>query len=135
MIEIGTLPIKFNAICADGHEISDRLFDKARAQCREAEAEIARSPHRGAGFAILHEGEEGRWLLLHWWLDGGICARKLWQADLTADANFEDAAPHLFACVWELALIEFERRAWIETAMSNKPVSDYIARSFSGEHV
>ncbi|MBS9721683.1 hypothetical protein JYU29_13420 [Tianweitania sp. BSSL-BM11] len=134
-MQVGPTAIKLNAICADAAAIDDAVFDKAKAQIIEAEPEMSGMPHLGAGFAILHEGEEGRWLLLHWWQPGGICARKLWRADLHPDAMFEEAAPHLFACVWELALIDFERRAWMETAMSHKSISDYIATRFSGDTV
>lgn len=35
----------------------------------------------------------------------------------------------LMACVWELGIIDFERRAWMETAMAGKPVTDYLART------
>ncbi|GHD17136.1 hypothetical protein ACFOEZ_14410 [Tianweitania populi] len=135
VMRVGSMSIKVNAICADGKAIDDGVLNKAKARIIDAEPEMMRTPQLGAGFAILHEGEEGRWLLLHWWLGGGICARKLWRADLAPDAEFEDAPPHLFACVWELAIIDFERCAWTETAMSHKPVSDYIARRFSGETV
>lgn len=135
VMKVGSMSIKVNAICADGKTIDDVVLDRAKARILQAEPNMMRTSQLGAGFAILHEGEEGRWLLLHWWLGGGICARKLWRADLPADAEFEDAAADLFACVWELAIIDFERRAWTETAMSHKPVSDYIARRFSGETV
>ena len=135
LMQVGSMFIKVNAICADGKAIDDAVLAEAKAKILEAEPDMVRTPQLGAGFAILHEGEEGRWLLLHWWLGGGICARKLWRADLAPDAEFEDAPVHLFACVWELAIIDFERRAWTETAMSQKPVSDYIARRFSGETV
>lgn len=135
MVAIGPVSVKLNAICADGATIGDEVFEAAIAKMRSAENEIAHTPHQGAGFAILHEGEEARWLLLHWWVKGGIAARKLWRADRSPDGRFVEADPLLMACVWELGLIDFERRAWMNTAMSGKTVSDYTEERFSGEYV
>ncbi len=135
IVTVGPVAIKLNAICAEGAGIGDAVFDAATAKLRSTENEIVRTPHLGAGFAILHEGDEGRWLLLHWWVSGGIATRKLWRADLVPNAHFVEADPLLMACVWELGLIDFERRAWINTAMSGKAVSDYTEERFSGEYV
>lgn len=30
------------------------------------------------------------------------------------------------ACAYELVPIDFERRAWVSTVMSGKPMSDYL---------
>lgn len=135
LLHIGAVSIKLNAICADGKDITDAVFDTAKAKIDSARDEVERTPHEGAGFAILHEGDEGRWLLLHWWVAGGIATQKLWRADLADGAPFIDADPLLMACVWELGLIDFERRAWIDTAMAGKTVSDYTEERFSGEYV
>ncbi len=122
-------------ISATGAEIDETIFQDAKAQILSAEVEIERTQHQGAGFAVLHEGDEGRWLLLHWWVSGGIATRRLWRSDLVTDAQFLEADPLLMACVWELGLIDFERRSWMRTAMSGKPVSDYIEDRFSGDYI
>jgi uncharacterized protein involved in tolerance to divalent cations len=135
LLSAGPVAIKLNAIFAENRQIDDAVFDAAKAKIAQTKAEIERTPHQGAGFAILHEGEEGRWPMLHWWVAGGIATQKLWRADLAPGALFVDADPLLMACVWELGLIDFERRAWIDTVMSGKTVSDYTERRFSGEYV
>ena len=135
LMTVGPVTLKINAICADGARIEDGTFEKAKARILTTREEMLRTPQQGAGFAILHEGEGARWLLLHWWVAGGISARKLWRADLAPDTPFMEADPLLFACVWELGLIDFERRAWMQTAMSGKAVSDYTEERFSGEYV
>jgi len=135
LVEAGPVTVKLDAICADGAQIDADTFAAAEAVIRAAAGTMAATDHRGAGFAILHEGEEGRWLLLHWWLGGGIATRLLWRADLVPHAAFVEADPLLMACVWELGVIDFERRAWMRTVMSGRPVSDYIDDRFSGETV
>ncbi len=128
------MQIKFNMISATGAEINETIFKRAKARILTARVEIERTPHQGAGFAVLHEGDEGRWLLLHWWVAGGIATRRLWRSDLVPNGQFVEADPLLMACVWELELIDFERRAWMRTAMAGKPVSEYTADRFSGEY-
>lgn len=135
LVEVRPVAIKLNAICAEGAAIDADILARAGKVIAGAAGTIAGTDHRGAGFAIVHEGEEGRWLLLHWWLGGGIAARLLWRADRVPGAAFVEADPLLMACVWELGLIDFERRAWMRTVMSGRPVSDYIADRFSGETV
>lgn len=135
LVTVGPVAVKLSAIFAEGKKISEAVFEAAKGKIAEAKGEIERTPHQGAGFAILHEGEEGRWLMLHWWVAGGIATQKLWRADLAPGTPFIEADPLLMACVWELGLIDFERRAWIDTVMSGKTVSDYIERRFSGEYV
>lgn len=132
LVQAGPATIKLNTICADGAHVDADTLARAGAVIASAAGEIAATDHRGAGFAVLHEGEQGRWLLLHWWLAGGIAARKLWRADLVPHSPFVEAAPHLMACVWELGVIDFERRAWMRTAMSGKPVPAYIDDRFCG---
>jgi len=135
LAEAGPVPAKLNAICPDGTDIDADTVAGARARIEATDEEIAGTAHLGAGFAVLHEGEAGRWLLLHWWLEGGIAARKLWRADLFPGSEFRGVDPLLMACVWELGVIDFERRAWMRTAMSGKPVSDYIEDRFAEDSV
>jgi len=81
------------------------------------------------GFVILHEGELGDWLLCHWWAHGDILCQRLFLG-APGGAAFEpvDHRP-LMACVWEMGIIEAERRAWIETMMTGTPAPDaYLAR-------
>lgn len=126
VVDCGPLKIKLNIIQANSaHPVSAALIDKVREKIGSVSLRIP-AEHRDAGFAVLHQGEEAVWLLLHWWLDGGITTRILWRAPLNGAVNFIDADPLLMACVWELSVIDFERRAWMKTAMAGQPVSSYL---------
>lgn len=100
-----------------GHE----LTDAAHAVLDAGAGEVAETDHQGLGFTILHRGEEGIWLLLHWWLKGSILGQLLWRADLAGHPEFQRRDRPLMACVWELALIDHERRCWTHTMMTVKP--------------
>ena len=82
----------------------------------------------GLGFVILHEGLQGTWLLLHWWAHGDILCGRLLRAE-PGGAVFapQDDRP-LLACVWELVVIDHERRAWVRAMMREAPDSGaYLA--------
>lgn len=89
----------------------------ARNHVRTRLGEAAGYNHYQVGFVILHQGVAGNWLLLHWWADNDICCRVLSRAPLELPERFEIHAGAVMACVWELAVIEFERRAWIEKVL------------------
>jgi hypothetical protein len=130
MIECGPAAIKLSVISADGGVPAPETFAAARNVIAAEAATLEATPHLGAGFAILHRGEEANWLLLLWWTFGATAARKLWRAELDDDsASFAPVDPIYMACVWELGIIDFERRAWMATAMSGSPLSEYLAHT------
>lgn len=74
--------------------------------------------HYHQGFVILHQGVQENWLVWYWWAFDNICSQVL--------ANSSDKDPETFhayhgpitACIWEMMIVEFERRAWIENVLS-----------------
>ena len=127
IIECGPAAIKLSVISVDSMPPAARIFAAARDVIAAEGPALEATPYVGAGFAILHRGEEANWLLLLWWTEGGTATRKLWRGDLDDGGRFMAVDPLYMACVWELGVIDFERRAWMETAMSGRPVSDYLA--------
>ena len=106
-------------------EFGEDVLEAAISMLRQAGAP---KPNFGAGFAVLHRGEEAWWLLMHWWLPGGIASHGLWRADLgMTPPDFSPVPPGPMACVWELGVIDFERRAFMATAMAGAPLADYFA--------
>jgi hypothetical protein len=130
VVDCGGVAIKLSIIHAYGGDLSAAILNKARLVIQDTASAIAATDHDGAGFAILHEGTAGRWLLLHWWTRGGVATHMMWRADLTPDSDFEKVDPLTMACVWELSVIDFERRAWMATAMSGKSVAEYLALTY-----
>ena len=85
--------------------------------------------HFDVGYAIVHEGEEAHWLLFNWWIRGGICCSLVSRAAKEPASPFEPADRPYMACVWEGIAIEYERRAWVETALSTgADIGAYIDR-------
>jgi hypothetical protein len=130
IIACGPAVIKLSVISFDGAKPAAETFAAARQVIAAEAPALEATPHLGAGFAILHRGEEANWLLLLWWTDDGTVTRKLWRGDLDDGVTFAPVDPVYMACVWELGVIDFETRAWIRTAMAGKPLSAYLADTF-----
>ncbi|WP_242184579.1 hypothetical protein [Saccharopolyspora soli] len=114
LVVAGEWRLKLYAISADGQGVPEQLRDGA--------VETARShlpAGSGCGFLIVHRGEDATWLLVHWW-QGDILCQHLLRAGGTA-GGFEPAEDHLFACVWELHVIDHERRSWAINGLDGSP--------------
>jgi len=95
------------------------------------------TPERyGVGFLIIHQGQDRNWILLDWWFDQEILKQKLFSSPVGAADQITPAEPDLLACTWELAVLGFERQAWLETVLNNPNGPDldaYLAKQFSGD--
>lgn len=86
----------------------------------------------GAAFAIAHDARFPI-ALIYWWQDENELRSKIYAgADLD---HLELTDPTAFGCVWELGIVEFERRAWIADVIGNPGGPDldrYLSRRFEG---
>ena len=124
----GGAALKLYGIDVEGQALAPYLVEEMHALLSE------NSPGEGrAGFVILHRGEEAVWLLLHWWMDGGILAERLWRRPLAGEGagGFQPVDRPLMACVWELVPIAFERDAYVATLMSGGSLGDYLSRTLA----
>jgi hypothetical protein len=84
--------------------------------------------HHNVAFVIFHQGKRANWLLTHWWIHHDICCHIVSSSPLDDPLRFARATGPVMACVWELIVIDFERRAWISRALGSKPdVGKYLA--------
>jgi hypothetical protein len=89
----------------------------------------------GAGFVIVHEGQDARWLLIDWWGHESVLHHLLFMASLDGEPEFIDPPPDLCACVWELPIIAFERTAWVEAVLGATPpgLHAYMEQRLKGQ--
>ena len=77
----------------------------------------AEGDDNGLGFVIIHPGDLGVSVLVHWWIQGSVLCqhirRTLWGANIPMDT----ASRPVIACVWELGLINAEQAIWRDTMM------------------
>ncbi|WP_182086650.1 hypothetical protein [Aureimonas sp. ME7] len=122
--------LKLYSIRAGEGPIDPVLFD-------DAERVVSGSAPTDApvGSVVLHRGEEAVWLLLLWWMPGGILAERLWRRPLDGATGFEPVERPLMACVWELSVIGFERDAYVATVMAGGTQNAYLDRTLpEGEY-
>lgn len=75
--------------------------------------------HYELGFAILHAGKLGNWLLMHWWAHADILCLK--KAKSSGAGDFEPVVRPYHGCVWEGVVVQHEHRAWIRTMLTSHP--------------
>lgn len=75
---------------------------------------------------ILHEGKEGCFALINWWIDENMMQNHVY---LLCKENGNDFKAYsdkgIMACVWELEVIWFERNNWVQHVLSKAPHPDY----------
>jgi hypothetical protein len=119
---IGDWRLKLYGLARPEQGVRDELIETTRALAAECLPEVD-DAHHGAAFAIAHDA---RWpiALVYWW-----------EADNELHSRIEPAGPDAMGCVWELGVVEFERRAWIADVIGNPDGPDidaYMARRFEG---
>ena len=90
----------------------------------------------GVGFLGIHDGRGANFIFLCWWAHENELHHLVWSAPSDELQRFTEQAPGApKACVWDLAVIGFEREAWLECVLANPSGPDlegYLARRLDG---
>lgn len=79
-------------------------------------------------FLIVHEGRDGVWTLLNWWAGCEMLQSITFYTDYGKPKEFQMLPKEGFmACVWEMAVIFFEREMWIEHILKRAGNPDFNA--------
>jgi hypothetical protein len=79
------------------------------------------------GFTIAHQGRAAAMALVYWWAHENEVHRRAYAGLLPDD--LQPLTDTGMACVWELEVIDFERRAWLEDVLIGDDVDAYLERS------
>jgi hypothetical protein len=97
----------------------------------------AAADHYGVGFIGVHQGKTAHFIFVDWWARENELNHHVFISSIDDPLVFEDAtATGVMACVWDLALIGFERDAWVEAILKpgGKPdFNAYLGRRMEGE--
>lgn len=105
---------------------ADSVLTSARLSVRKLLGETeSKNPIERLGYCIVHMGQDAVWLLVDWWVSGGIVCQRMLSAPLTQPDLFTATNASALACVWELVVIAHERDAWVRHVMTAQP--DYQA--------
>ena len=111
--------LKVYWMTVDGAPPDDLALNAARSGVWEA---LETKSGYGLGFVIVHRGQLADWIVLGWWTDGDILRRRVLtheKGEIT-DRSDED----FLGCVWELSVIDWERKAWINTILRHHESAD-----------
>lgn len=92
-------------------------------------------PYAQSALLICHDAGESCWVLAQWWVDAAILRSFVYRSDGDTPGDLKPAPAGITACVWELELIDFERRAWTDLMLTaERPDLDaYLAARLSTE--
>ena len=83
-------------------------------------------PTYNIAFLIVHEGRDGVWTLINWWIGGEMLQATTFYTSFEKPGEFLLLPTEGFmACVWELAVISFERAMWVEYILKKAEKPDF----------
>jgi hypothetical protein len=82
----------------------------------------------GVGFAIAHQGNGADYVVLGWWDNENELPLRILVRPQAPGGEWQPARGGESACVWDLAVIGFERQAYVQTVLGGGTVEDYLRR-------
>ena len=128
---LGPWRLKLYGLAAPEKGVRPELIERTRVLAGQSLPAVD-DDHYGAAFAIAHDATFPI-ALIYWWQDVNELHSRIY-----AGAEIDRLAPApetAMSCVWELGIVEFERRAWIEDVIGNPDGPDlerYLGRRFDG---
>jgi hypothetical protein len=108
----------------------DRLPRPALAAAtRTAAHEVV--PDDAIGFTIAHDANAAGLGLVYWWANENEIHSRLFVSPMDDPGGLEPVDGTGMACVWELEVIDFERKAWLEDVLKGGDPERYLERSLS----
>lgn len=91
----------------------------------------------GVGFACAHDGRGGCFAFVDWWAGENELHHHMFVSPEKRPGDLQPVGEQgLTACVWDLALMGFERDAWLDTVLANPAGPDldaYLDRRLDAE--
>jgi hypothetical protein len=101
----------------------------ARPEFVDATVEAARGAFPdggGTGFVIAHDARGAGLSLVYWWANDNEIHLRTFVSPLDDPAALEPFSSTGMACVWELEIIDFERRAFLEHVLKGGDIDAYL---------
>jgi hypothetical protein len=82
----------------------------------------------GAGFVIAHDAKTAGLGLVYWWANDNEIHGRFFASPLDDPAALVPNDGTGLSCVWEMEVLDFERRAWLEDVLKHSDLDGYLAR-------
>jgi len=87
------------------------------------------APAGETGFTIAHDAASAGLAIVYWWTNSNELHARYYESPLDDLGSLEPFDDTGIACVWELEVIDFERRAWLEDVLIGDDVDAYLERA------
>ena len=90
----------------------------------------------GVGFATAHDATSLYIALIYWWQSENELHQRIYVSPKDDPIAFSQVENQPAGCVWELAVVDFERRAWLDDVLANPPGPDlerYLGRRLDAD--
>ena len=132
--ECGEWQLKVYGIRGRDRHVPAQLFDAARSLAAGNLPSPARTADRyGVGFVICHDACDFDTVTLDWWERSNELRHLVFRS--RGNMGCFENITHMgeAACIWELAIMGFERKAWIDAVLKDgkQDFGEYLARSLT----
>jgi hypothetical protein len=86
-------------------------------------------PDGAFGFTIAHDAASAGLGIVYWWANENEIHQRVFASPLDDPGALQPADGSGMACVWELEVIDFERRAWLEEVLKRGDARRYSERA------
>lgn len=99
-------------------------------------ASIHSLPNYQVATLIIHEGREAGFAIVSWWVDENMLQLFAYSSSTANPHQFQLISDKgIVSCVWEMAVLWFERNAWVEEvlkqAKNTRVLDNYLSRSLN----
>lgn len=131
LIKHGDWNLEIYSISIKNSLVSEELVEAVKVQLPQWLRHIdAFSPNYKIGALIIHEGQDGIYILLNWWTDENLMRNQVYFSTYQEPERFIDLSERrVMACVWELAILWHERNSWVANVLkknTNPDTSTYL---------
>lgn len=129
-------PLSTNVAAAE--DLAENHLPQPAVLSQSADEQFLISESRyGVGVLIVHEAREGVFVLISWWAGENMLQHHVFFSPTKEASRFLSlASSGIIACVWELAVLGFERQTWIDMVLNNPAGPDldrYLGHNLSAD--
>lgn len=90
-------------------------------------------PNYQVATLIVHEGKDACFAVISWWVDENMLQLFAYWANVTPPTEFQLISDKgMVSCVWEMAVLWFERNAWVEEVLKQphhlSAIDNYLSK-------
>jgi hypothetical protein len=130
--DLGDWRIKVYGIATPGRAARSELVEATVARAADVLPPIDED-HHGIGFVIAHDATTVGIGLIYWWQSANELHQRAFTSPLDEPSALKPVADPAAGCVWELGIIDFERRAWLEDVLKRGDIDLYLSRQCNAD--